>query len=56
VLCAAGFNIRWLLRAIARKCLAGLFICLRLLTILLAIGHNVDRSRRSVLAQTGTAT
>jgi IS5 family transposase len=55
VLCAAGFNIRWLLRAIARKGLAGLFLCLRLLTILVDIGQNADRSGRPVLAQTGTA-
>ncbi len=29
VLCAAGFNIRWLLRAIARLGLAAVFLCLR---------------------------
>ena len=31
VLCAAGFNIRWLLRAIVRLGLAGLFLALMLL-------------------------
>lgn len=30
VLCAAGFNIRWLLRAIAKKGLAALFLVLTL--------------------------
>ena len=29
VLCAAGFNIRWLLRAVARLGLAAVFLCLR---------------------------
>jgi IS5 family transposase len=50
VLCAAGFNIRWLLRAIARKGLVGLFLCLRLLTVLVDIGKNADRSGGSMLA------
>lgn len=37
VLCAAGFNIRWLLRAIARLGLGPLFLCLGLLGWLRAI-------------------
>jgi IS5 family transposase len=53
VLCAAGFNICWLLRAIARKGLVGLFLCLRLLTILVGVGKNADRSGRSRPAHAG---
>lgn len=34
VLCAAGFSIRWLLRAIARLGLAGLFFVLAALSLL----------------------
>lgn len=34
VLCAAGFNIRWLLRAIARLGLKGLFFALTLMTFI----------------------
>lgn len=34
VLCAAGFNIRWLLRAIVRLGLAGLFFILAALSLL----------------------
>ncbi len=48
--CAAGFNFCWLLPAIARKVLAGLFLFLRMLTILVGIGHSADRSGRPVLA------
>jgi IS5 family transposase len=46
VLCAAGFNIRWLLRAIVRLGLAGLFFAL---TLLAFIGHrsNVALAIRS---------
>jgi IS5 family transposase len=55
VLCAAGFNIRWLLRAIARKGLVGLFLCLRLLTILVGLGQNADRSCRPLYLQVVTA-
>ena len=33
VLCAAGFNIRWLLRAIARLGLRGLLLVLNVLTL-----------------------
>ena len=36
LLCAAGFNIRWLLRAIVRKGLKGLFARLILLRLWLA--------------------
>lgn len=36
VLCAAGFNIRWLLRAIARRGLKAVFLCLAALSLSLA--------------------
>ena len=55
VLCAAGFNIRWLLRAIARKGLVGLFLCLRLLAIWVSIDPNVGRSSRPALRQASAA-
>ena len=36
VLCAAGYNLRWLLRAIARLGIAAVFLRLQVLTALLA--------------------
>jgi transposase, IS5 family len=46
VLCAAGFNIRWLLRAIAAKGLAALLLLLSQLTVYAASIANVLRIAR----------
>ena len=43
VLCAAGFNIRWLLRAIGRLGLAAVLLCVRLLASI-AASHPADNS------------
>ena len=49
VLCAAGFNIRWLLRAIARHGLAALLLCLRCLAALTTVAwhHSTAASAAS---------
>ncbi|MCD2340303.1 hypothetical protein LRH25_08100, partial [Ideonella azotifigens] len=47
VLCAAGFNIRWLLRAIARLGLGGLLLALTALALYAAAMANLLRHPRS---------
>jgi len=49
VLCAAGFNIRWLLRAIVRLGLAAVLLCLQFLAALAraSVGHSTTSSDRS---------
>jgi IS5 family transposase len=55
VLCAAGFNIRWLLRAIARLGLAGLFLAFRLLAALCGPLITAPTTTRGPLCSSTTA-
>jgi IS5 family transposase len=54
VLCAAGFNIRWLLRAIARKGLVALFLRLRMLAVLIRIGQFRHTLRSPAISDAGS--
>ena len=53
VLCAAGFNIRWLLRAIAAKGLVALFLALSQLALYAACIGNVLQTTLRSAGQTG---
>lgn len=51
VLCAAGFNIRWLLRAISKMGLAALLLALTVMALYAsAMAHAATRSQRGVAA------
>jgi len=50
VLCAAGYNIRWLLRAILRKGFKGLFALLRALWLTLTLPSIAPPPRTAALA------
>jgi IS5 family transposase len=41
--CAVGYNIKWLMRAIARLGLRGLLLCLDLLTQLRELDRNISK-------------
>ena len=53
VLCAAGFNIRWLMRAIARLGLAGLFLRLRQLLVWILVRFPEASSSHASVHQVG---